>query len=347
MHDDRFGLAKLPRGISGIGSDQRGDIVPERHVSVTPLGGAVEALALSPRHVIADQVQRRDGHTGRLHRPTRDPLAVHEGEVLPTRGSGSPDRYSTASEDVAVLSPRNTDSSSRSPRPSSPSYPKRSVTVTNVRLPDSPRRRSKCHTAGSAAQRLDGICRAASQQRPGQVSGFSITAVTAFDAASGLVTVMLLPSAGRPPPHRQRDRQHLNAGVGKSGGARQRTGDDHDQGYPSACGQTAVDDRAHQPPAPAAVSCPTMISVRRNRFRSGTACGRQRGSGRHPRSPRCSAWTRSSAEGDDWLTVNVWSPDVSGGLPVLVWIQAAPTRSACPVYPSTTAATSHAAASWW
>ncbi len=26
-------------------------------------------------------------------------------------------------------------------------------------------------------------------------------------------------------------------------------------------------------------------------------------------------------EGDDWLTVNVWSPDVSGGLPVLVWIQ--------------------------
>ncbi len=26
-------------------------------------------------------------------------------------------------------------------------------------------------------------------------------------------------------------------------------------------------------------------------------------------------------EGDDWLTVNVWSPDVSGGLPVMVWIQ--------------------------
>ena len=83
MHDDRFGLAKRPRGISGIGSDQRGDMVPERHVSATPLGGAIEALALSPRHVIADQVQRNDGHTGRLHRPARDPLAVHEGEVLP------------------------------------------------------------------------------------------------------------------------------------------------------------------------------------------------------------------------------------------------------------------------
>ena len=26
-------------------------------------------------------------------------------------------------------------------------------------------------------------------------------------------------------------------------------------------------------------------------------------------------------DGDDWLTANVWSPDVSGGLPVMVWIQ--------------------------
>ena len=28
-----------------------------------------------------------------------------------------------------------------------------------------------------------------------------------------------------------------------------------------------------------------------------------------------------SQDGDDWLTVNVWSPDLSGGLPVMVWIQ--------------------------
>ncbi|WP_285632107.1 carboxylesterase family protein [Lentzea sp. NBRC 102530] len=27
------------------------------------------------------------------------------------------------------------------------------------------------------------------------------------------------------------------------------------------------------------------------------------------------------ASGDEWLTVNVWSPDLSGGLPVMVWIQ--------------------------
>ncbi|MDQ1673543.1 MAG: para-nitrobenzyl esterase, partial [Frankiaceae bacterium] len=26
-------------------------------------------------------------------------------------------------------------------------------------------------------------------------------------------------------------------------------------------------------------------------------------------------------EGDDWLTVNVWSPDLVGALPVMVWIQ--------------------------
>jgi para-nitrobenzyl esterase len=26
-------------------------------------------------------------------------------------------------------------------------------------------------------------------------------------------------------------------------------------------------------------------------------------------------------DGDDWLTVNVWSPDLSGGLPVMVWVQ--------------------------
>ncbi len=26
-------------------------------------------------------------------------------------------------------------------------------------------------------------------------------------------------------------------------------------------------------------------------------------------------------EGDDWLTLNVWSPDLNGGLPVMVWIQ--------------------------
>ncbi len=28
-----------------------------------------------------------------------------------------------------------------------------------------------------------------------------------------------------------------------------------------------------------------------------------------------------AVDGDDWLTVNVWSPDPSGGLPVMVWIQ--------------------------
>lgn len=31
--------------------------------------------------------------------------------------------------------------------------------------------------------------------------------------------------------------------------------------------------------------------------------------------------TAGAGEGDDWLTANVWSPDLGGGLPVLVWIQ--------------------------
>ncbi|MEI2778095.1 MAG: carboxylesterase family protein [Tetrasphaera sp.] len=31
--------------------------------------------------------------------------------------------------------------------------------------------------------------------------------------------------------------------------------------------------------------------------------------------------TAGTADGDDWLTVNVWSPDVAGRLPVMVWIQ--------------------------
>ena len=30
---------------------------------------------------------------------------------------------------------------------------------------------------------------------------------------------------------------------------------------------------------------------------------------------------RIGVQGDDWLTVNVWSPDLNANLPVLVWIQ--------------------------
>lgn len=33
------------------------------------------------------------------------------------------------------------------------------------------------------------------------------------------------------------------------------------------------------------------------------------------------AMTRADAEGDNWLTVNVWSPDCRGQLPVMLWIQ--------------------------
>ncbi|MBB4890518.1 hypothetical protein FHS38_006603 [Streptomyces netropsis] len=55
------------------------------------------------------------------------------------------------------------------------------------------------------------------------------------------------------------------------------------------------------------------------------------------------------AVGDDWLTVNVWSPEPGpgAGLPVMVWIQGGAYRSACPDCPSTTVAGWLATASSW
>ena len=53
--------------------------------------------------------------------------------------------------------------------------------------------------------------------------------------------------------------------------------------------------------------------------------GRRCRTARRRRRPARSAWTRLSREaaGDDWLTVNVWSPEPGpgAGLPVMVWIQ--------------------------
>jgi para-nitrobenzyl esterase len=42
-----------------------------------------------------------------------------------------------------------------------------------------------------------------------------------------------------------------------------------------------------------------------------------------PPPPQSSAFGMDALaeDGDDWLTVNVWSPDLGGGLPVMVWIQ--------------------------
>ena len=41
----------------------------------------------------------------------------------------------------------------------------------------------------------------------------------------------------------------------------------------------------------------------------------------------------SAQTGDeaDWLTANIWSPDLTGALPVLVWIHGAATSSAAPI----------------
>lgn len=43
--------------------------------------------------------------------------------------------------------------------------------------------------------------------------------------------------------------------------------------------------------------------------------------GPSPPQPAAFGTDAPAEEGDDWLTVNVWSPDLAGGLPVMVWIQ--------------------------
>ncbi|MET8760156.1 carboxylesterase family protein [Lentzea sp. NPDC004782] len=40
-----------------------------------------------------------------------------------------------------------------------------------------------------------------------------------------------------------------------------------------------------------------------------------------PPQPQAFGMNQVGAEGDDWLTVNVWSPDLAADLPVMVWIQ--------------------------
>lgn len=69
---------------------------PERRSSPTGCSGTIVTLVVSTS-------------------PCGDPLWSTSVSRSPTRGSGSPDRYSTASEDVAVFSPRKTAASSRSP----------------------------------------------------------------------------------------------------------------------------------------------------------------------------------------------------------------------------------------
>ena len=52
-------------------------------------------------------------------------------------------------------------------------------------------------------------------------------------------------------------------------------------------------------------------------------------------------------EGDDWLTVNVWSPDVGGGLPVMVWIQGGAYAFGMSSLPEYDGSNWRTAASWW
>lgn len=68
-----------------------------------------------------------------------------------------------------------------------------------------------------------------------------------------------------------------------------------------------------------------------------------------PPPPQSGAFGMDSlgADGDEWLTLNVWSPDMGGALPVMVWIQGGAYMFGTSGMPSTTAATWHTAVSPW
>ena len=63
-------------------------------------------------------------------------------------------------------------------------------------------------------------------------------------------------------------------------------------------------------------------SPRRGRCAAGRACGRRSSYGPPPPQPGTFGTDARRASGDDWLSLNVWSPDPApaAGLPVLVWI---------------------------
>jgi len=120
LHNDRFGLPELPAGVSCIATHQVDDLGPERKVgrrqSVASAKPSPSSLAtwsstrcsgVMVTRVVSTAPWTRRAWSTRFKRS-------------PTRGSGSPDRYSTAREDVAVFSPRSTAANSRSPNPPSP-----------------------------------------------------------------------------------------------------------------------------------------------------------------------------------------------------------------------------------
>ena len=83
MHDDGFGLTELPGGVTGVGTHQGGDFVPERHVVPPPLLRVGEPLPFIPRHVVPDEVQWNDRHARRLNDAVRSPVVVHQHQSLP------------------------------------------------------------------------------------------------------------------------------------------------------------------------------------------------------------------------------------------------------------------------
>ena len=66
MHDDGLGCAQLPARVAGIGTNEVGDLIPERHMVAPLVLRTDETLPFIPRHVVANEMQGNDPHTGRL-----------------------------------------------------------------------------------------------------------------------------------------------------------------------------------------------------------------------------------------------------------------------------------------
>ena len=82
MHDDRLGGAQLPGRVASIGTNQVGDLVPERHMVAPPVLRIGETLPFIPGHVVPDEVQGHDPHTGRLNDAVRSAVVIRQRQAL-------------------------------------------------------------------------------------------------------------------------------------------------------------------------------------------------------------------------------------------------------------------------
>jgi hypothetical protein len=82
VHDDRLGGAQLTGGVASIGANQLSDLIPERHMVAPPVLPTGETLPFIPGHVVPNEVQGDDPHTGRLNDPVRSAVVIRQPQAL-------------------------------------------------------------------------------------------------------------------------------------------------------------------------------------------------------------------------------------------------------------------------